>query len=68
MEVFGLWYCVGAYEGCDICIGIYSDYVKAREAELRYLSDNSTDETYITKIGVNVDEFDNFGDAVGEAV
>ena len=35
MEVFGLWYVVGAYEGCDICLGIYSDYVKAREAELR---------------------------------
>jgi|694.fasta_scaffold00075_131 hypothetical protein len=68
MQVFGLWYAVDAYEGCDICLGIYSDYAKAREAEISYLSDNSSDEVYITKIGIDVNEFDNYGDAIGEVV
>ena len=69
MQVYGLWYSVGAYEGADICLGIYSDYVKARSAELKYLSENSEDEVYLTKINVDESNFENWPyDAIGEFV
>ena len=69
MQVYGLWYSVGAYEGADVCLGIYSDYVKARSAELKYLSENSEDEVYLTKINVDESNFENWPyDAIGEFV
>ena len=69
MQVYGLWCSVGAYEGADVCLGIYSDYVKARSAELKYLSENSEDEVYLTKIGVDNNNFDFWQrDAIGEFV
>ena len=67
MQVYGLWCSVGAYEGADVCLGIYSDYVKARSAELKYLSENSEDEVYLTKINVDESNFENWPyDAIGE--
>lgn len=68
MFVYGLYVEVDAYEGADYCVGLYDDYVKVREAELRYGAKYNDDKVYVSKIKVNVDEFDNWGDALGEVV
>ena len=52
-----------------MCSSDLSDYVKARSAELKYLSENSEDEVYLTKIGVDNNNFDFWQrDAIGEFV
>ena len=66
--VYCLWYGVGAYEGADVCVGIYSDYVKAYAAQLAYQEKFSTEDVYITKVELDRNEFDNYGDAIGEVL
>ena len=43
-----------AYEGEDV-VGVFSDYVKARECELRYASEDDWSYTLIRKVQVDKD-------------
>ena len=49
-NVYGLWYQVGAYEGEDSLLGVYSSKEAAQEAQRVYIQDNSEDEVYISCI------------------
>ena len=68
MLIYGLWRTADAYEGADVCLGIYSDYVKARTAEINFLAKNNKEDVYITKINVNEDNFNNYDESIGELV
>ena len=57
MFVYGLYVEVDAYEGADYCVGIYDDYVKVRQAELRYEAMYEGHKIYVSKIELNKDEF-----------
>ena len=65
MFVYGLWSAVGAYEGAEVCLGIFSDYVKAREVMLAKGDDG---DLYISKIELDKVEDNWAGDAIGELV
>ena len=68
MLIYALWRTADAYEGADICLGIYSDYVKARAAEINFLAKNRNEDVYVTKISVNEDHFNNWEGSIGELV
>ena len=64
MFVYGLWSAVGAYEGAEVCLGIFSDYVKAREVML----EKGDGDLYISKIELDKVEDNWDGDALGEVL
>lgn len=48
--VYGVFLAVGAYEGEDCMLGLYSDYVDARDFMLDYLKGKVDEDIYIQKI------------------
>lgn len=48
--VYGVFLAVGAYEGEDCMLGLYSDYVDARAFMLDYLKGRVDEDVYIQKI------------------
>ena len=67
MNVYCVWQMAEAYEGADWCVGIYSDLDKAELALSQYREEKGESEayTYITKVELNRNSFDNVADAVG---
>jgi len=53
--VYGVFLAVGAYEGEDVMLGLYSDYVNARDFMLAKLAGRSAkdEDFYIQKIKLN---------------
>lgn len=54
-NVYGVWFQMGAYEGDDILLGLYSSEANARKAREDYLSarEDDEDDVYITKMGLD---------------
>ena len=67
MNVYCVWQMAEAYEGADWCVGIYSDLDKAELALSQYREEKGESEayTYITKVELNCNAFNNVADAVG---
>ena len=64
-NVYALYCEVGAYEGADFCVGIYSSLENARAAQAEF---EYKDESYITKVELDRNEFGRYGDSVGKLV
>ena len=55
-NVYAVWYSVGAYEGADELLGLYSSHEAAKAARSEYLADNDhveEDNLYTTRIAVD---------------
>lgn len=54
-NVYGVWFQMGAYEGEDVLLGLYSSESNARKAREDYLSarNGDADEVYISKMGLD---------------
>lgn len=50
MYVYGVFLAVGDYEGEDVMMGLYSDYVMARDSLIDYLKGREDEDFYIQKI------------------
>lgn len=48
--VYGVFLAVGCYEGEDVMMGLYSDYVMARDRMIDYLKGSEDADFYIQKI------------------
>ena len=64
-NVYALYCEVGAYEGADFCVGIYSSLENARAAQSVY---EYKDESYIAEVELDRIDFGRYGESVGKAV
>jgi hypothetical protein len=68
--VYAVWYSVGAYEGADELLGLYSSEEAAKSARSQYLTENNDvgeDYLYTTRITLN-DPCKTFFESIGVIV
>lgn len=68
-NIYAIWQEVGAYEGEDKLLGIYSSFALAKAFRTNYLDNTSTtDRLYITVIAVDENAVYDFNGALGDMV